>query len=361
MNVVSAAPLAAFPVYGQYICTGLLIVVCVLLMAHVAVTVYSKNRAGREEPSAAAADEIAAALYAPLSDERMRPLADPRIVYGNYDRSFTARLLLADETLKARYAALVNELLGYEKVRCRVTWACATFAHGRRVVAKIAIKGKTLCLYLPLDPADCVGAGRGAADVSAVKKYAAVPTRLKVRSPRGERYALRLIARVAGEMSLRAGEKGGLTTADFPYEPFGSLLARGLIRLRTKGGVPLNDGDTLAWAGFERRERVSAAEVKRIALPEAAMPVGRRQAARKNAPPGRKCIVNIDTLSRHFAAGDTADLAAMKAKGLVPAKETAVKVLARGVLNKPLTVVADDFSVDAVKMILLTGGKVRLS
>ena len=28
MNVVSAAPLAAFPVYGQYICTGLLIVVC---------------------------------------------------------------------------------------------------------------------------------------------------------------------------------------------------------------------------------------------------------------------------------------------------------------------------------------------
>ena len=360
MNVVSAAPLAAFPVYGQYICTGLLIVVCVLLMAHVAVTVYRKNRAGREEPSAAAADEIAAALSAPLPGENVPPL-DPRIVYGRYDRSFTARLLLADETLKARYAALVNELLGYEKVRCRISWACATFAHGRRVVAKIAITGKTLCLYLPLDPADCVGAGRGAADVSAVKKYAAVPTRLKVRSPRGERYALRLIARVAGELSLRAGEKGGLTAADFPYEPFGSLLARGLIRLRTAGGVPLNDGDTLAWAGFERRERVSAAEVKRIALPEAAMPVGRRHAARKDAPPGRKCIVNIDTLSRHFAAGDTADLAAMKAKGLVPARETAVKVLARGVLNKPLTVVADDFSADAVKMILLTGGKVRLS
>lgn len=33
----------------------------------------------------------------------------------------------------------------------------------------------------------------------------------------------------------------------------------------------------------------------------------------------------------------------------------------RGVLNKPLTVIADDFSADAVKMILLTGGKAMLS
>ena len=33
-----------------------------------------------------------------------------------------------------------------------------------------------------------------------------------------------------------------------------------------------------------------------------------------------------------------------------------LKVLARGMLSKPLRVEADDFSMDALKMILVTGG-----
>ncbi len=35
-----------------------------------------------------------------------------------------------------------------------------------------------------------------------------------------------------------------------------------------------------------------------------------------------------------------------------------MKVLAKGSLNKPLIVEADDFSLEAVKMIALTGGRV---
>ena len=37
-----------------------------------------------------------------------------------------------------------------------------------------------------------------------------------------------------------------------------------------------------------------------------------------------------------------------------------VKVLARGIIDKPLIVKAQDFSLDAAKMIQLTGGKVVL-
>ena len=50
------------------------------------------------------------------------------------------------------------------------------------------------------------------------------------------------------------------------------------------------------------------------------------------------------------------DLDALKEKKLVASKETAVKILARGRLNKQLNVVANDFSADAVKMICLMGG-----
>lgn len=392
MKLASIALLSGFPVYGQYICTVLLIVVCMALAANISVAVHRKHGEGRasfdaqtdgaegsgpsedvqaERVAATAADEFAAtsdgqpAELLPAAENQPPPfsaLRSPRIVYGNYDRSFLSRLILADDKTKGYYVGLANQMLGYKKVRCRIAWACASFVCGRRILAKIAIKGKTLCVYLPLDPAEYVNSKYSAADVSGVKKYEKVPTRLKVRSERGMKYAKQLIERAAGEMSLVRGGKGSLTAADFPYEQFDSLFARGLIKLRTKGGVSFESGDTLAWAGFERRERVSAVEVTGIALPETAMQLKSVRSGYARTPrSGKKCIINIDTLSANFTAGDRADLSAMKQKGLVHKNAVAVKVLARGVLDKPLTVIADGYSADAVKMILLTGGKALLS
>ena len=71
---------------------------------------------------------------------------------------------------------------------------------------------------------------------------------------------------------------------------------------------------------------------------------------------GRKFAINIDTLSQNFDNGDVVTIDALKQKGLVPKKEDAIKVLARGTLDKVLTVEADAFSLDAVKMIVLVGG-----
>ena len=70
-------------------------------------------------------------------------------------------------------------------------------------------------------------------------------------------------------------------------------------------------------------------------------------------------IVNIDTISAHFENGETVTLEEVKNR--VPffnRKATALKVLARGELDKKLTFVADDYSMDAIKMILLVGGTV---
>ena len=70
-----------------------------------------------------------------------------------------------------------------------------------------------------------------------------------------------------------------------------------------------------------------------------------------------KAIINIDTLSNHFETGDTVTLEALKEKKLIPSKTDYIKVLAHGKLDKQLTVEAQDYSMDAVKMIILTGGK----
>ena len=50
----------------------------------------------------------------------------------------------------------------------------------------------------------------------------------------------------------------------------------------------------------------------------------------------------------------------LKDKKLIDKNVCFVKVLARGIIDKPLIVKAQDFSLDAAKMIQLTGGKVVL-
>jgi len=71
----------------------------------------------------------------------------------------------------------------------------------------------------------------------------------------------------------------------------------------------------------------------------------------------RKNIINIDTLSDAFLPGDRVDVNILKSKSLVPYDTAYIKVLARGVIDKPLRVCANDFSLAAVKMIALTGGE----
>lgn len=71
----------------------------------------------------------------------------------------------------------------------------------------------------------------------------------------------------------------------------------------------------------------------------------------------KKRIVNVDTLSENFSCGDTVDVNRLKEMSLIPYDTAYIKVLARGMIDKPLKVYANDFSLSAVKMIALTGGE----
>ena len=73
---------------------------------------------------------------------------------------------------------------------------------------------------------------------------------------------------------------------------------------------------------------------------------------------GLQGIINIGVLDRNFEANDVITLAVLKEKGLVSKKVGKMKVLADGILNKPLTVKSESYSIQAITMIELTGGKV---
>ena len=71
---------------------------------------------------------------------------------------------------------------------------------------------------------------------------------------------------------------------------------------------------------------------------------------------GKMGIINVGVISAAFQAGDVVDLNALQQKGMIDGNVGRLKVLASGTLDKPLTIKADAFSVQAIKMITLTGG-----
>ena len=71
---------------------------------------------------------------------------------------------------------------------------------------------------------------------------------------------------------------------------------------------------------------------------------------------GKMCEINLDTICENFEDGETVTLAELKRRKLVNGGAGRVKVLARGIMDKKLTVIADKFSLQAVKMITLAGG-----
>ena len=72
---------------------------------------------------------------------------------------------------------------------------------------------------------------------------------------------------------------------------------------------------------------------------------------------GKMCEVNIDTICENFEDGDIVTLDALKKKRLAPSSAGRLKILARGIMTKNnITVIADKFSLSAVKMITLAGG-----
>lgn len=398
-----------------------------------------------------------------------------------YLRSFTAKLVQSNDLVKERYSVLKNELLSYKKAKARTSWHFETVRLGRPAIAKFAIRGKTLSLYLALDPEEFQDTKYIYKDVSDVKKYSQVPMRLKIKSNRSVRWAKELISKMAEKNGYKRIEKEevdyypeyrttkelvmdkliklqgakaqeeydklqqddkelqlnetnyatldevaatlddanndftvvGIETADtkelHDVPPMAVILEVDL-EAALEESVESTDGEPLTVdepvVTEESSEEELAAKEEPSIIEEApeiieeplkeeepvseepVVPLAERDfeivrevsvtRADKNMSNEKaesliedvvvekvkynkgnaKVIINIDTLSQNYKAGETVTLENLVEKKLLPKKAGYLKVLGRGVINKPLVVEADEFSINAAKMILLTGGRV---
>lgn len=68
-----------------------------------------------------------------------------------YNRSFTARLIQSSDTVKEWYAMIKDAALSYKGTRSSSAWRQEKIYKGRALFVKLAIRGRTLCVYFPLN------------------------------------------------------------------------------------------------------------------------------------------------------------------------------------------------------------------
>ena len=424
----------------------------------------------------------------------VQPVIVPTYIDGNgneldikYSRSFKANVIQADDTVKEYYSELRNHILSYKGVKGRTSWKFDSFNKGRVQLVKLKLRGKTLSMYLALDPNEFDKA-KYHHDETDSKMFEDVPMLVKVKSGLGLRKAKELVDILMAKFEIATDAKFSAVdyVAENPYEETDALIQKGLIKILQADENDVKKAPAIVEevveeapaaevaeevvaeevaeevAAEEVIEEVVAEEVVEEVVEEAAEEVveeaaeetveevteyvaeevieevaeevaeevveeapaeevaeeevieeAQEEAAEEiveeaaeeeaeevaqevapattveeiqyvesvsadevddlveddvvdslveddveyvSADDTKKAVVNLDTLSKEFEDGDTVDLAALKAKGLVDKKTKSVKILARGTIDKALTVKASEFSETALKMIVLTGG-----
>lgn len=295
-----------------------------------------------------------------------------------YDRSFTAKLIQSDDILKARYGELKNELMRYT-LKPRMSWSCESLYKGRTTYAKFALRGKTLSLYLSLDPAEYSDTKYKFEDSGGVAKYAKTPMRLKLRSDRSVRWAKELIARLAEKYSLAKTEKQEENFCP-EYEETTPLVNRKLIKLYYAGervySVPQTQPITEAEEQLVKEVVPEVAVETAITQPDSEyleqrvgevceqseLPQPQETHYRhrtKNKPRGVSCkIISTGKLNASFEDGDEITLEKLIKKHIFPKYITYYKVLFGGEVTKAFTVFANEFSNEAKEAIENAGGTI---
>lgn len=330
------------------------------------------------EPAAETSETVRAAAPAlenaepiPEGAKVMNIVASPGMfIRYRYNRSFEAKLIQSDDTVKRYYSELKNCLLSYKKVTSRISWRHESFRKGRPAAAKFVIRGKTLCLCLALDPENYEESKYIVDDMSRYTRFAGTPLMYRIKNERRLRYAKELIA-----FLFEGTEPSGHEDEDFaaiPYEDTQSLVERGLIKIVSYREVAIEekteneeeefeDDDDFAGEDFnddddDELDEINASDVGSYMADDRAKL--RVQEGNEVSDRTKSGIVNVDTLGKFFNEGEKVTVAEIKRRvSYFPKNVTYIKVLARGKLDKPLIVVADDFSLEAVKMIVLTGGR----
>ena len=121
--------------------------------------------------------------------------------------AFSKKLLSLDKEVKEYFSDIHNKLVSFKKVSYSVSFKGITYRVGRKVIAKVVVRGKTLKLHLALDVNAYSKTIFFQQDMSGVKAYEDVPFAVKIKSDRAKNNALKLVDNLAENNLLIKDEK----------------------------------------------------------------------------------------------------------------------------------------------------------
>ncbi len=254
----------------------------------------------------------------------------PRVIYST-------KLRLSSDKIKGFYTDIKNEFFSYG-VKSRISKTKENFNFSRDNIARLVMRGKTLKLYIALDPNELDNKYFHHKDMSAKKTYAHIPTVIPIKSALAVTKTKMLIEMLAEKLALK--KKPRYKTKDFSEE----LSPQGLTYTDKKG------------YGHLVRTSVELQDVNEYPDELATLLT---QVAKVDSNTTRfvKTAVTVGDLAKMFDDGSMVSIEKVKALGIGSKNANWLTVEADGVLDKKLRVYARELAADAVKMIVLAGGE----
>ncbi|MCH5318069.1 MAG: hypothetical protein J1E05_08860, partial [Eubacterium sp.] len=197
----------------------------------------NKQQATTQTPAENVPPTIAEAPQTPVT--HIEPVAAGVAAVGiqsapRYKKSFTAHLVQADDQIKSRYSDIKNELLSYEKIHCRVSWKHETFRYGRKTIAKLIFRGKTLCLYLALNVAGYTDKYPIEDATKKSAKYSATPLLIRLKNNKRMNIAKPLIVEAMQQNGIEPLPECAYVDYTVPYETTEELIEKGFVKRMDK-------------------------------------------------------------------------------------------------------------------------------
>lgn len=168
---------------------------------------------------------------------------DRKCYYVRCAYAFEAKLRMASRETKTFYAQIMDEVARYPALKVKRGFRQERVYSGRKTLAILVFRGKTLCVAMALDPNEYADTKYRGKDMTQIKRYAQTPMLIRVTSARRMRYVKYLIAQLS---ALRGIESAGEAKKGKYYlgaKTRNELFADDLVKIAILGEAPDLEGN----------------------------------------------------------------------------------------------------------------------
>ncbi len=252
---------------------------------------------------------------------------------------YLGRLMFSDKRVKYLYSEVKNYFASYG-VTSRISNNKETFKK-KGVVGIVRLAGKSLNVYLAILPEPFMEEGLNVKNVSDMKQYAETPTLIKIKTNKSIKEFKEIVNVMMIHRDIK--KKSRFEPVDYEQEliPNGEAILNGL-GYSSEPIVPTMNAKIIP-NDMPQQLINYVPYIEGESIPEDVVPTP----------------VYLDTICNYFDDGAIIRKEDLIEKKLLKENQI-VLIKARGTLDKCLTIYADDFESDALKMIYITNGKAVL-